>query len=144
MATFTYNDASFRALFPAFANPTTFPEELLSQNFTTAGLYTQNSPDWLVTCGTNLMLLNLMTAHLTQLGIQIAANQSSGVLIQAAIDKISIGFQQAVLSNQWQYWLASTEYGKQMLAMLQVQSIGGTYTPGGAGRAGFSGRGGFR
>jgi hypothetical protein len=136
--TFQYNDASFRALFPAFSNVTTFPVVLLQQNFNTAGLYTQNSPDWLVTIGTNLMLLNLMTAHLTQLGIQIAANQSSGVLTQATIDKISVTYQETVLPNQWQTFLASTEYGKQMLALLQVQSVGGFYAPAGLGRAGFS------
>lgn len=137
MPTFTYNDTNFRALFPAFANPSIFPSILLEQNFATAGLYTQNSPDFLVTVGTNLMLLNLMTAHLTQLGIQIGANQSSGVLTQAAIDKISVTYQQTVLPNQWQTFLASTEYGKQLLALLQVQSVGGFYTPGGLGRAGF-------
>jgi hypothetical protein len=137
MATFAYNDASFRALFPAFANTTTFPASLLQQNFNTAGLYTQNSPDFLVTVGTNIQLLNLMTAHLTQMGIQIAANQASGVLIQAAIDKINITYQETVLNNQWQQWLASTEYGKQLLALLQVQSVGGFTVPGGPGRAGF-------
>ena len=41
------------------------------------------------------------------------------------------------LKNQWQYWLNSTEYGKQLLAILQAQSVGGLYAPGGAGRAGF-------
>ena len=135
--TYTYDDATFRSLFPAFSNATTYPEATLQMYFTTAGLYTTNGPDFLVTAGTNLQLLYLMTAHLAQIGSLIAAGQSSGITVSATIDKISTTIQQFQYPNQWQLWLASTEYGKQMLALLQVQSIGGFYSVGGLGRNGF-------
>lgn len=136
--TFNYNGQLFRAMFPAFADSTTFPDVLLQMYWNTAGLYVQNAPDFLVKCGTNLQSMNLMTAHLAQLGVNINAGQASGVIVQATIDKISVGYQEAKLNNQWQYWLNSTEYGKQLLALLQVASVGGFYTPAGLGRAGFA------
>jgi len=138
MAAFTYNDQTFRSLFPAFANPATFSDCVLQAYFDAAGNYVSNSNyGFLAQAGSTLPALYLMTAHLAQLGMLISTGQGSGVLIEASIDKISVGLQQVALANQWQYWLNSTEYGKQLLAMLQVQAVGGFYTPGSLGRSGF-------
>lgn len=137
MVTFPFSASTFREMFPAFANSGTFSDSLLQMYYDTAGLYTQNSPDYLVTVGTNQHSLYLMTAHLVQLGQQIGAGQASGITIEATIDKISTSIQQFQYKNQWQMWLASTEYGKQLLALLQLQSVGGFYSQGGFGRQGF-------
>lgn len=135
---FTYNDTQFRAAFPYFANTTTYPEALMQLYFNTAGLYVQNTNyGFLAQAGATLQCLYLMTAHLAYMGTQIMNGQTPGITIQATIDKISVGLQQAVLKNQWQYWLQSTPYGQQLLALLQVQSVGGFYNAGGIGRAGF-------
>lgn len=134
-----YNDAQFRALFPAFVDTTAYPEATLQMYFDTAGLYVQNTNyGFLSRAGATLQCLYLLTAHLAYTATQIMQGITPGVTIQAAIDKISTGLQQAVLKNQWQYWLASSPYGQQLLALLQVQSTGGFYTAGGLGRAGFT------
>lgn len=133
-----YNDTQFRTAFPAFADPTAYPQSTLSMYFDTSGLYVANSNfGFLAAAGATLHCLYLLTAHLAQLGTQIAAGNSGGVIINATIDKITVGLQEAVLHNQWQYWLQSTPYGMQLLALLQVQSVGGFYVPGGIGRSGF-------
>lgn len=135
---FPYNDTAFRLRFPAFADINTYPAQTLEMYFNAAGLYVANSNyGFLAAAGATLPALFLMTAHLAQIGSLIATGQNSGITTSATIDKISVGLQEAKLSNQWQYWLASTEYGKQLLALLQVQSVGGFYQPGGLGRAGF-------
>lgn len=135
---FTYNDAAFRAAFPFFANTTTYPEALLSMYYDTAGHFISNSNYGFLSaaCATQFALY-LMTAHLARLGSMIAAGQTPGVTIAATIDKISVQLQQAVLKNQWQYWLASTPFGAELLALLQVKGVGGFYHPGSPGRAGF-------
>ena len=133
-----YNDTQFRAQFPAFANTTTYPEATLQAYYTAAGSYVANTAyGFLASSGATPLALNLLTAHLVQIGYTAIAGQTTGVLVTAGIDKVNIGLQQAVLKNQWQYWLQSTPYGQQLLALLQVQSAGGLYTPGGLGRAGF-------
>jgi Protein of unknown function (DUF4054) len=135
---FAYNDAAFRILFPALANTSVYPAATLSAYFTQAGLYVANTNfGFLAWAGATLPALNLLTAHLAYLGNQIAQGQTNGITIAASIDKISTQMQQAVLKNQWQYWLASSPYGQQLLALLQVQSVGGFSVPGSIGRAGF-------
>ena len=133
---FSFNYASFTTQFPAFA--TSPNQATLQQYFNTAGLYVANSNyGFLAAAGATLQCLYLLTAHLAYIGNQIAAGQTPGVTIEASIDKISVGLQQAVLKNQWQYWLQSSPYGQQLLALLQVQSVGGFSVPGGMWRAGF-------
>lgn len=139
---FSYDDSVFRVSFPAFADANTFPAPTLGMYYDTAGLFVANSNyGFLAQAGATQYCLYLMTAHLAQLGSQIAAGQDSNVPISSTIDKISVSVQAVALKNQWQYWLASTEYGKQLLALLQAQSVGGLYVPGGPGRGG---RCGFR
>ena len=133
-----YNDAQFRTQFPAFSNATTYPQATLQQYFNTAGLIVANNNYGPLQCaGATLTCLYLLTAHLAQIGTQIAAGQQGGIVVQAAIDKINITLQEFQYPNQWQFWLASTPYGAQLLAILQAQSIGGFSFPAGLGRAGF-------
>lgn len=135
---FSYNDSQFRSLYPAFANQTAYPAVNVQVYFDTAGLYITNSTYGpLAQAGATLLCLYLMTAHILQLANQIATGQDSGITISATIDKISTVIQQFQYQNQWAYWLSSTEYGKQLYALLQVQSVGGYFIPGGIGRAGF-------
>lgn len=135
---FVYNDAQFRAAFPAFASTTTYPAALLQLYFDRAGFYVANSNYGLLfRIGATLHCLYLLTAHLAQIGQQISLGQTSGIVVSATIEKITVEIQQFQYPNQWQIWLASTEYGKQLLALLQVQSVGGFYVPGSIGRAGF-------
>lgn len=138
MSCYSYNDAQFRVQFPAFADPAAYPDVTLQQYFNAAGLFVQNtSYGFLAQAGATLYCLYLLTAHLAFMSTQIMNGQTPGITINATIDKITVGLQEAVLKNQWQYWLASTPYGAQLLALLQAQSIGGFYEPGGLGRAGF-------
>lgn len=135
---YLYNDSLFRAQCPAFAQATVYTPDYIQMWFDMAGLYINNTffgP--LAKAGAMLPALNMMTAHLLQINAQIGTGTDSGITVAAAIDKISTTLQEMTLPNQWQYWLASTEYGRMLLALLQAKSVGGFYTPGGLGRGGF-------
>jgi len=135
---FSYSDSVFRSSFPAFANAEAYPATTLQMYYDTAGLFVANSNyGFLTRAGATQYCLYLMTAHLAQIGTLIAEGQDSNVPLSSTIDKISVSVQQVNLKNQWQYWLNSTEYGKQLFALLQAQAVGGFYIPGGIGRAGF-------
>jgi hypothetical protein len=136
-APFSYNDAQFRAQFPAFANQSVYAPTTLSMYFCTAQSFVENTQyGFMNGCATQLAL-NLLTAHFAALASAIAQGQTPGIETQATIDKISVSIMEPPVKNMWQYWLAQTPYGQQLLAMLQAQSVGGFYAPGGAGRAGF-------
>lgn len=135
---FSYNDNQFRCLFPAFVNATTYPECNLSMYYDTAGLFVANTNfGFLSAAGATQQCLYLLTAHLAKIGSDTAEGEDTGITVAATIDKISVTMQQFQYPNQWQFWLGSTPYGRQLLALLQVKSVGGFYVPGGAGRLGF-------
>jgi hypothetical protein len=137
-APYQYNDTNFRAQFPAFANQAIYPTATLYQYWCAAGSFIENDQySWLRGCALPLAL-NLMTAHLAQLATNIAnGNTTPGVETQASIDKISVTQMTPPLTNAWQWYLGQTQYGAQLLALLQAKAVGGFYAPGGWGRAGF-------
>jgi len=133
---------AFRAAFPAFIDT---PPATLSMYWDFATDFISNE----IQCGTKLSVqtryINLMTAHLAGLSCMQSAGDTPGVVIGATIDKISVTLQPPPERNEWQFWLNQTPYGRQLLALLQVQSAGGFYVGGAPERMGFRGfGGGFR
>lgn len=137
-----FNSAAFRALFPAFANTVTYPDIQVQVYWDTASAYVSNRTGGCYTGGMTLaqqtLALNQMTAHLVCLSALIASGNTPGITVGATIDKISVTLEPPPAPNQWQYWLQTTPYGQQLLALLQVASVGGFYASSGVpGRAGF-------
>lgn len=130
MPTINYNDANFRALFPAFANTTSYSATLLSLWWGNATAYisNQNQCGWgSLTLQQQTLALNYMTAHLVYLNNLAATGEDSGVITGATIDKISVQLEPPPEANQWQWWLNQSPYGKQLLALLQVAVVGGRF-----------------
>lgn len=71
-----------------------------------------------------------MTAHLTALSDLAAQSQTPGYEQSATIDKVSVSLTPPPNKNQWQFWLNTTPYGMQLLALLQSKSAGGFYIGG--------------
>ena len=137
-----YNDAAFRALFPTFANGTTYPQSTIQGYWNQATTYISNQSGGCYFGGANFaqqtQALNLMTAHLLFLSGQIQAGNIGGVVSGATIDKVNVTLDPPPKPNQWQWFLNQTPYGQQLLALLQVVSVGGFYASSSVpGRAGF-------
>ena len=121
-----YNDADFRARFAAFNYAVTYPEPTLQSYWNLAGDFI-NTRCSALSKNQLTSAMNLMTAHLTQLNTLAASGQSAGVMTSASIDKVSVTVQPPPEVNQWQWWCNQTPYGQQLLALLQVASVGGFY-----------------
>lgn len=145
MAEHTFDVATFRLLFPAFANPTLFPDLYLDAQWTAATGYI-GSYDGCLLAGARLQqALNLMTAHLVQLNVIIANGGQTptvGVLQSATVDKVTVSNVPPPATNGWKYWLATTPYGLQLWALLQMASAGGLYIGGSTERRAFRKAGG--
>lgn len=140
----TFDVASFRLQFPAFADPVVFPDARLQMYWDMATAYVSDVGNYGWLQGTQRQLvLNMMTAHLTALSVIVAAGEVPGVVTSATIDKITVTLQAPPEPNQWQWWLNQTPYGQQMLALLKVLSAGGFYIGGSPQRAAFRNVGGF-
>lgn len=143
-----YNDATFRALFTSYANAIAYPEAMVQLFWDNATAYISNRSGGCYCGGLSLaqqtLALNQMTAHLLYLNGIIATNNTPGIVTGATIDKVTITLEPPPQTNQWQWWLNQSPYGQQLLALLQVASVGGIYTTTAApGRAGFRFGGGW-
>jgi hypothetical protein len=137
-----YNDLAFRSLFPGLATSSQYASSIPQTYWNVATAYLSNCNGRCYTGGMNLqqqtLALNLMTAHLIFLNNLVNTGNSPGITTGATIDKVSVTLQPPPEVNEWQYWLNQSPYGQQLLALLQVASVGGSYiTTGVPGRAGF-------
>lgn len=131
MAKILFDASYFRSLFPEFVCTPPIPDSTLQVYFDTAELYISNSGYHRRIGGLQesqrKQALYLMTAHLAQISRNITNNNTTGVITQASVDKVSITLASPPAPNQWQYWLQSTPYGQQLLALLSAVSVGGLY-----------------
>jgi hypothetical protein len=137
--TLVYTDADFRTNFPYFANTATYPEAQL-QNFFNMGTQFVSNFNWgRMTNAARQTALYLLTAHLQQMFTDIVADNGAapGVVTDAQIDKIRVQIQPPPGKTAFSYWLNQTTWGKQLLALLSVQSAGGFYKSGVPQLAGF-------
>lgn len=134
----TFDYALFIAMFPAFKNPVVYPEAMLQMNFDQATCYVDDVANygWLQGMCRQLALY-LMTAHLVYLSTIIAGGEVPGLVSSATIDKISVTKLMPPQSNQWAWWLGTSPFGMQLLALLQAKSVGGWYVGGSAPLLGF-------
>lgn len=140
MTTIIFNPATFRVLYPQFADPAAFPDLKLSAEFDMATAYVSPEVAGDMPAPARTQALNLMTAHLLALGVLIAQNGYTGqvgVVQAATVDNISITLQPPPERGQWRWWLNTTPYGAQLASLLEMQSAGGFYVGGLPERAAF-------
>lgn len=130
MATHTLDIPTFRLLFPPFADVALFPDAYIQAQWDMAVSY-MGDVDGCLFGGPELQTaLNLMTAHLMQLNVMVAAGGTAGVtgvLTGATVDKVSVTVAAPPFKNGWQWWLSQTPYGAQLWALLAMKSAGGFY-----------------
>jgi hypothetical protein len=135
----TYDDALFRAQFPAFASTTTYPEALLSGYWSQASCYVSAHDYGRLIGDCRQLALNQLTAHLAILGAELTADPAggTGIVSASSIDKVSVTLQIPASRGPFVAWLNKTGFGQQLAALLRVKSTGGTYVGGFPERAAF-------
>jgi hypothetical protein len=139
MTDLIFNPTVFRAQFPAFSCETGYPTALLQMYWDTATCFISASdcPCQALNGGCRELALNYMTAHLLALNNMVKEGQTPGMVSSSTIDKISVTLTTPPQPNQWQWWLNLTPYGMQLLALLQLKTVGGWYIGGRPETAGF-------
>ena len=137
MADITFDIAAFRLAFPAFASVAAYPDLTVQGYWDAAICYINPNNYGYLQGASRARALNLMTAHLLAIQDIIKSGQQVGFTTQATIDKISVAMQAPPSANAWQYWLNTTPYGMQLLALLGAKGVGGLYIGGLPERAGF-------
>lgn len=129
MSTITLVIADFRAAFPQFANATTFPDVMVQLNFDMATAYVSADTYGGMPTAARTSALYLMTAHLLALGVIIAAGGYTGrpgIVTASRVGDVQVTLLPPPIgTSQWRWWLNTTPYGAQLVALLDVQSVGG-------------------
>lgn len=134
---FTLNITTFRSLFPAFSNVTTYPDETITMNWDTSVLFINpENYGWLEGAARERAIY-LLTAHITALSDMVAKGQTPAMVSGSSIDKINVTLTPPPIKNQLHWWLSLSAYGQQLLALLKTASIGGMYVGGSNERSAF-------
>ena len=88
----------------------------------------QSFAEYLGRAGSDVVLDLEVTPNRPDLNSLIGiAREVPGIITEATVDKVDVKLEPPPLPNQWQFWLGTTIYGQQLLALLQGKSVGGTY-----------------
>lgn len=120
----------FRSTFPSFNNGVLYTDAMLEGFYTDAGFFVSG-------CGCDdegnrrERMLYLMTAHLTYLQNSMMEDGDISITQSASVDKVSISLAMPPYgTSPWKFWLNTSPYGKQLLALLTFVSAGGKYIGG--------------
>lgn len=139
MATQTLDLTAFRASFPAFSDVGKYPDAQVNMFFEVAGEYMTLQDSF---CGglsgaTLNWALQLLTAHLLQIQTLIGQGQTSVIVQGATIDKVALTLMPPPVKTAFEWWLGTSPYGLQLLALLDIKSVGGWAIGGRPERAAF-------
>ncbi len=113
----------FRVLYPAFAGVT--DETVVAVAEQAQCLASSRG------CACSEQAWMALVAHLLALqAAQAAGGGTAGPIASATVDKVSVSFQAPPAGDSWAYWLNTTPYGQQALALLKACSAGGFYVGG--------------
>jgi hypothetical protein len=121
----------FRQAYPEFGNDTVFLTPTLQLYWDQSSTYISTHNVGSLNNVSRQRALNLMTAHIAKIQIFNLSGEVPGIITQSQVDKVQVQLEPPPLPNQFQWWLGTTVYGQQLLAMLQIRSVGGFYTPAG-------------
>ena len=128
--------AAFRINFKAYASETDYPDALLNAKYLIGKCYIADD-DCTLEHDCRVYALQLMLAHLLRIQDLIDQGLPDQVVTSASERDVSVSLSEPPSSSTWDYWLGSTPYGRQLLAMLSAASVGGFYVGGSPERRGF-------
>jgi hypothetical protein len=129
----TLDKTAFRAAFPLFASTAVFPDAMLDTQWLIATCYLTDRACGCVVNGNDCRetMLWLMLAHLLQLGSIVAGGGGAGgIVTMSKVDKVQVQLLAPPVSDPWDWWMQSTPYGAQLLALLSLRAVGGYYVGG--------------
>lgn len=137
----TLDISVFRGMYPVYADETAYPDALLQTYYEMGKCYISDNDCTLKEVCREQALM-LMLAHLLYIKTLADQGNKAVVVTSATEGKVSVGIAQPPTPDNFSYWLNTTPYGPQILAMLEIASTGGWHVGGSSERQGFRKAGG--
>ena len=96
---------------------------------------------WLRSCR-DVCAYSQCLAHLLYIRDQVNSGNNIGVITQASEGDVSVSLASPVVDDEWHYWFNSSPFGRELITLLGVQSVGGFYAGGNPERKAFRKAGG--
>ncbi len=136
MATIDLDIDSFRTNFDNYSSEDDYSDTLLNTQYEFGKCYIADNDCTLgETC--REYALQLMLAHLLFIRDQTNSGNTARVITSATEGKVSVSLAEPPSPDNWYYWLNTSPYGTQIIAMLEAESAGGFYVGGMPERKGF-------
>ncbi len=135
------NIQTFRATFPLYADEVTYPDVLLNAQYEIGKYYIADN-DCTMVENCREYALQAMLAHLLYIRDQVNSGNNVGVITSASEGEVSVSLATPVVDDEWHYWFNSSPFGRELIALLEVQSVGGFYVGGNPERRAFRKAGG--
>lgn len=126
--------AAFKLAFPQFAD---VPDATIEAQAVNAACFLTAHA-----CGCEALAEQLIVAHLLALAQTATSGGTVGQVASASIDKVSVSVAAQQTRGEYAFWLGTTPYGMQLLALLRRCAVGGGYYGGRPERAAFRSVGG--
>lgn len=133
--------AAFRVNFPLYADETTYPDVLLNAQYEIGKCYVADN-NCTMSEHCRGYALQAMLAHLLYIRDQVNSGNNVGVITSASEGEVSVSLATPVVDDEWHYWFNSSPYGRELIALLSVQSVVGFYVGGSPERKAFRKAGG--
>lgn len=132
MATHTYDDATFRSLYPAFADTGRYTAAALEIQYADACNFVSPNDGCFLSGAALDGALYAMTAHLQALSDLAASGQTAAIVKSSSVGKVSVSVQAPPVreGDAYNYWLSLTPYGLKLRALFKAASAGGFYAGG--------------
>lgn len=120
---------TFRAKYPAFADPAKYPDAVLQNDLEQAQCFISIEPCAFDGSVCRLNLVYMLAAHIQALADTAAQNggNTPGFTASASVGSVSVSLTPPPVKNQFDYWLSLTPYGQQLAALLALNSGVGVY-----------------
>lgn len=120
---------TFRELFSAYSDETEYPDATLEQWYEIGKCYIKDS-DCVLDEDCREQALMAMLAHLLYINDLASEGETARVISSASEGDVSVSLIDPPSSSFFSYWLNSSPYGAQILAMLKIAFAGGGYAGG--------------
>lgn len=134
--TITLDIPAFRINFPLYADETKYPDTLLLAQYEVGKCYIADN-DCTMAEACRTYALQLMLAHLLFVRDLVMSGNNVGVITSASEGDVSVSLAQPNVEDEWHNWFNSSPFGKELVALLSAQSVGGFYVGGMPERRGF-------
>ena len=130
MTQVAFDPVLFRKQFPAFEDESLFPDDCLLIYFDMATCYISDQTNDILDEKCLTLLINLLTAHLTFISIEVAAGGDTTLVESATIDDVMVKSAIPDVDDPFTWWILQTPYGKQYDTLLGTIIAGGFYAGG--------------